>query len=207
MLHVKTCRQTKDAHALTLRAGHSWEGRAADGGSNEPCLREGCGELRLAKVHMGYAPKFVEPKRNCKTCPEGTECPKWHHDADERGRPKDAQTFYAVANADEDPEPAIPADSAIAVWDAYAAMVRDLLVRKSAYGNSWRKRGWNGNVTRVLTKADRLNEMLMRDKPWLGTGGDEDKEEFESVLDTLLDIGPLAAFAIANIEEGNRWGH
>jgi hypothetical protein len=95
---------------------------------------------------------------------------------------------------------------AVQAWDVYAAQVRDLLVRKAGYGNSWQHQGYMGNIGRVLSKADRLKEMLWRDGTWVGTGGDEDREETESVADTLLDIGPLAAFAVANLQEGNRWG-
>lgn len=93
---------------------------------------------------------------------------------------------------------------AVQAWDAYSAMVRDLIIRKSrGYGNAWRHQGYMGNIGRVLSKADRLKELMWRDE---ATDFTEQDVAGESVLDTLADLGPLAAFAIANIEEVNRWG-
>jgi hypothetical protein len=93
---------------------------------------------------------------------------------------------------------------AVQAWDVYAAQVRDLLVRKAGYGNSWQHQGYMGNIGRVLSKADRLKELMWQDhNPFDKTS---ELEEEESVQDTLMDIGPLAAFAVANLEEGNRWG-
>lgn len=94
--------------------------------------------------------------------------------------------------------------SAMAVWQAHTDVVRDLLRKKDAYGDSWVRQGYMGNVGRVLSKADRLRNLLWKDDDGgkvRTAGGDE------TVLDTLYDLSALCAFAIANIEEGNRWGH
>lgn len=95
---------------------------------------------------------------------------------------------------------------AVQAWDAYSAMVRDLIIRKVGYGNSWQHQGYMGNIGRVLSKADRLKETTWRDQRPDDSEVDSPDRANESILDTLLDLGPLAAFAIANIDEGNRWG-
>jgi hypothetical protein len=87
--------------------------------------------------------------------------------------------------------------------EAVLALVRE---KDAAYGGAWQKQGYMGNLSRILSKTARLENMLWRDNPWLGTGGDESDEEAESVLDTLKDLMALAAFCAANIEDGNRWG-
>lgn len=196
MQHAERCARPKGDHAP---GPHAWRGRAADAGSNTPCQIRECGQLRLAKVHSGYGVEHLSATPgHCKTCPPGTECPKWHHDADERsdGR-KDAATFYAVQ--EEEPAEEFERNEAVAAWDAYSAMVRELLVEKSGYGDSWKRQGYMGNVGRVLSKADRLRNLMWKD-------GFAEEPQGESILDTMLDIGPLAAFAIANLREGNRWG-
>jgi hypothetical protein len=91
--------------------------------------------------------------------------------------------------------------SAGAVWQAHAALVADLLVRKSAYGDAWKEQGYMGNVGRILSKATRLRNMAWTDSEDTAVDPDD-----ESVLDTLLDLSALCAFAIANIEEENKWG-
>lgn len=94
---------------------------------------------------------------------------------------------------------------AVQAWDAYSEHVRKLIVRKSAgYGNAWERQGYMGNLSRVLSKSARLENMMWRDPgdEEFGTGTALD----ESVLDTLWDLGALCAFTVANIEEGNRWG-
>lgn len=96
--------------------------------------------------------------------------------------------------------------SAEAVWQSHADAVAALLKKKQAYGDAWKEQGYMGNLARVLSKVSRLKNMLWREQPWLGTGGEESEVEKESALDTLYDLSALCALAIANIEEGNRWG-
>lgn len=67
------------------------------------------------------------------------------------------------------------------------------------YGKSWREQGYMGNVGRVLSKASRLRHMLWRDFPL-------DSAE-EGVVDTLRDLINLAAFAMINHRNQNRWGN
>ena len=92
--------------------------------------------------------------------------------------------------------------SARAVWRAHSDMVADLLKTKEAYGDAWVAQGYMGNIGRILSKNSRLKNMMWRDE----TGSGYVPEGDESVLDTLKDLSALCAFAIANIEEGNRWG-
>ena len=76
----------------------------------------------------------------------------------------------------------------------------DLVTLKDAqYGGAWRSQGYMGNVARVLSKASRLKTLM-----WC----DEDPNETleEPVMDTLIDIINVAAFAVLNLREGNRWG-
>lgn len=97
--------------------------------------------------------------------------------------------------------------SAQSVWEAHSRLVADLLARKQAYGDAWREQGYMGNTARILSKASRLRNMMWRDGGEFhdGDSAGEDGSN-ESVLDTLLDLSALCAFAIANIEDGNRWG-
>jgi hypothetical protein len=101
------------------------------------------------------------------------------------------------------PVHAIDTIPAVQAWDAMAAQVRDLLVRKAGYGNSWQHQGYMGNIGRILSKADRLKEMEWRD--WDPARSNDHAAE-EAITETLIDIAPLVAFALANIEEDNRWG-
>ena len=106
--------------------------------------------------------------------------------------------------SDHEQEQPVPAAVAFA---AHAEVVQALVRKKDeAYGGAWQAQGWMGNLARIQSKTERLKNMLWREKPWLGTGGEEDAEEQESVLDTLHDLMALAAFMASNIEEGNRWG-
>lgn len=96
---------------------------------------------------------------------------------------------------------------AVQAWDAYTAQVRDTIIRKSAgYGDAWQEQGYMGNLARVLSKSARLKNMCWKDGTWLDTGGEEAEVEQEQVQDTLVDLGALCAFLVANLEEGNRWG-
>lgn len=67
------------------------------------------------------------------------------------------------------------------------------------YGDAWRSQGEMGNVARVLSKVSRIKQMVWRAHPI------EDAEE--TVRDTLIDLICLAAFAIINREDHNRWGN
>lgn len=101
--------------------------------------------------------------------------------------------------------------SACSVWQGHADAVLALLKAKQGYGNAWQEQGYMGNLARILSKASRLKNMLWRDQedgPDTPTTGDQWSADVdgETVLDTLYDLSALCALAIANIEEGNRWG-
>jgi len=161
-----------------------------------------------------HAPVLVQaeasdPNAMCRTgcgLPRGHQIHEWLKPV---WLPVDPTTVEVNAPVQEAPTPDTGPDQneALAAWDAYAAQVRDTIARKSVgYGDAWQAQGYMGNLARVLSKAARLKNMLWREKAWLGTGGEESAEETEAVADTLVDLGALCAFLVANIEEGNRWG-
>lgn len=181
--------------------GHGWLGRAADGGSNEKCAVSGCGQLRLGKLHIGYAPKFfddiVVPQGSVEIIP--TEKELYIMELVRRG-------VYAVVPVEEATRPQQSAwgmSPAERAWAAYSEQVAALLKEKNAYGTAWQDAGYMSNLSRILSKASRLKNMMWRDDESNGIGASVGGE---SVADTLLDLGPLAAFMVTNFEEGNRWG-
>jgi hypothetical protein len=92
---------------------------------------------------------------------------------------------------------------AVIAFEAYADAVLSLVrVKDAAYGGAWRKQGYMGNLARIMSKTERLSNMLWKD----GYHGPNEFPLDESVLDTLKDLMALAAFMAANIEDGNRWG-
>lgn len=114
-----------------------------------------------------------------------------------------AEAFRGIAPpAFAEPEPQYFPGDARAVWRAHAALVAAKLEEKVAYGSAWEEQGYMGNIGRILSKASRLKNLTWRDEQGAGDVPEGD----ESVLDTLLDLSALCALAIANIEEGNRWG-
>lgn len=72
--------------------------------------------------------------------------------------------------------------------------------KNESYGDAWRKRGYMGNLARVLNKSDRLQNMMWQDN------GDAPEAFSESVEDTLIDLINISAFMYINLREGNRWG-
>lgn len=82
----------------------------------------------------------------------------------------------------------------------------ELARRKDAdYGQAWKRQGYMGNTSRVLSKVERLRELVWSDN----TADAEDAEggeTVETVEDTLLDLMNLAAMALHNVRTGNRWG-
>lgn len=93
--------------------------------------------------------------------------------------------------------------TAQSVWQGHADAVQALLKRKEAYRDAWKAQGYMGNIGRILSKNSRLRNIMWRDDV---DPRDKPEGEEESVLDTLYDLSALCAFAIANLEEGNRWG-
>lgn len=72
-----------------------------------------------------------------------------------------------------------------------------------AYAGAWRRQGYMGNVSRVLSKVERLRELVWGDDVMaLGdtVGG-------ETVEDTLLDLINLSAMTLHNFRAGDRWGN
>lgn len=96
--------------------------------------------------------------------------------------------------------------SAMAVWQGHADAVLALIRKKDGqYGGAWAKQGYMGNFARILSKAARVENLVWRDGgEW--HSGHQSEQDNETLLDTLYDLSALCAMAIANIEEGNRWG-
>ncbi len=160
---------------------HSYRPNAGDGSCyyREPSTARVCGGRKEDEIHTGYA-----------DVPAGI--------SSLQGVGRSLAKAFTIPSA-QTPE-ALPA--AVQAWDAYAAQVRDTILRKSVgYGDAWERQGYMGNVARVLSKQSRIRNMCWTDSE--GTAVDPDDED---VLDTLIDLGALCAFAVANIEEGNRWG-
>lgn len=73
-------------------------------------------------------------------------------------------------------------------------------LKDQTYAQAWRTQGYMGNVARVLSKAARLKELLWRDHDNARTLPINASEE------ELVDIINIAAFALHNLRQGNRWG-
>lgn len=71
--------------------------------------------------------------------------------------------------------------------------------KNDTYQDAWREQGYMGNLARVLSKSSRIRNMAWCDS-------EDTLDGVESVEDTLLDLINLAAFAVINIREENRWG-
>lgn len=67
------------------------------------------------------------------------------------------------------------------------------------YGQAWRDQGYVGNLARVLSKVSRLRYMMWREY--------EIENAEESRKDSFYDLINLAAFAILNLNDKNRWGN
>lgn len=141
---------------------------------------EVCGAVAGSKLHAGFAPTYLP-------VPTPTK------------RAYDELFVDRVGPVQHWP------GSAEAVWSAHSQVVADLIKGKSAgYGNAWVEQGYMGNLARVLSKTSRLKNMMWRDAD--DTSAKDYGTQQESVLDTLMDLSALCAFAIANLEDGNRWG-
>lgn len=79
--------------------------------------------------------------------------------------------------------------------------------KNGQYGDAWRKNGYMGNLARIISKTDRLNNLLWRDPDGAGypLPANYDRDG-ETVRDTLLDLINLSGFMLANWSEENRWG-
>lgn len=113
-----------------------------------------------------------------------------------------AQAFSGLARQPEvTAQDLIPA---LQAWDAYAAQVRDTIIRKSqGYGDAWQEQGYMGNLARVLSKASRLKNVAWKDEV---NPLDPPEIHDELLADTIVDLGALCAFLLANVEAVNRWG-
>lgn len=80
--------------------------------------------------------------------------------------------------------------------------LRLVVAKNQAYGSAWKKQGYIGNVARVLSKVERLRNLVWcDDQDQILTDAHE-----ETLRDTLLDLANLCAFTAHNLAEGNRWG-
>jgi hypothetical protein len=77
--------------------------------------------------------------------------------------------------------------------------------KNQQYRDAWRKQGYMGNLSRILSKTARLEAMLWND-PEDEVGREEAAEAVEPIRETLLDLINLAGFMAVNCSEGNRWG-
>lgn len=94
--------------------------------------------------------------------------------------------------------------SSMSAWQEHSRAVLELLKKKdAAYGDAWVQQGYMGNLARIFSKASRVKNLMWSDQSDHTSWTEEGQE---SVLDTLYDLSALCAFAIVNIEEGNRWG-
>lgn len=84
-----------------------------------------------------------------------------------------------------------------AVFQEALALFRQ---KNESYGDSWRRQGWRGNLSRILEKADRLRTMLWNAKS-ITMAGDE------STRQTALDMLNSLAFFIINTDGGVEWGN
>lgn len=90
--------------------------------------------------------------------------------------------------------------------DATLALVRE---KDKAYGGAWQKQGYMGNLSRIMSKTARLENMMWRDggpDVSVAMDGSDADPGTEHVLETLHDLMALCAFMASNIEEGNKWG-
>lgn len=88
---------------------------------------------------------------------------------------------------------------------AYYAECTELVREKNkTYSDAWKRQGYMGNLSRIMSKAARLQAMLWRD----AEDGPPvpERELTESIEDTLRDLANLTAFMTLNYTEGNRWG-
>lgn len=111
------------------------------------------------------------------------------------------ETYYGTTFPVDDPP-----TTAQVVAMFHDRALRLAVAKNQAYADAWRRQGYIGNVARVLSKVERLRNLVWQDNTWLGTGGDESAQDEETLRDTLLDLANLAAFAAANLAAGNKWG-
>lgn len=98
-----------------------------------------------------------------------------------------------------------PPTTAQVVAMFHDAALRLAVSKDQAYRKAWERQGYMGNVGRILSKVERLRNMVWGDRA-VETMTTEELLAEESLRDTLLDLANLCAFAAHNMAEGNRWG-
>lgn len=81
--------------------------------------------------------------------------------------------------------------------------------KNESYGDAWKSQGYMGNLARIASKAQRLQNLLWKDADGDGyplPATRAGAEQSETVRDTLLDLVNLAAMMAVNWEHENRWG-
>lgn len=143
-----------------------------------------CGHARHSKRHAGWAIEYLPSPRDVEEADFGV--------------PKQAEEKFVRLKD-------VPVDNrAVVAYHEVSAGVLAILRDRAGYRDAWIRQGYMGNFSRILSKAARLEGLAWKD--W-EDGGDSNMDSVEkSVLDDLHDIMALCAFAITNIEEGNRWG-
>lgn len=79
-------------------------------------------------------------------------------------------------------------------------------VKSESYGDAWKGQGYMGNLARIMSKNERLRNLLWCDADGDGPPIPEHELDAEAVRDTLLDLINLSGFMLLNWEAGNRWG-
>lgn len=115
--------------------------------------------------------------------------------------PEAHEGIKSILRGDPPPPPSAPAVAS----DFFQGCVELARTKDKSYGGAWRRQGYMGNLSRILSKAARLENMAWSDNPDLGENGILAESE-ESLEDTLKDLANLASFMYANMREGNRWG-
>lgn len=142
-----------------------------------------CGHSRHSKRHAGWAMEYLPAD-------ERVEEPDF-------GAPMSAEEKFVRLKD-------VPVDNrAVLAYHQVSEGVLAILRNKTAYGDAWIEQGYMGNLGRILSKSSRLKNMMWAD---VDQGLTDSPDTQESVLETLHDTIALCAFAITNIESGNRWG-
>lgn len=111
-------------------------------------------------------------------------------------------TFEREARIHPKPTPPTKETTVTVLESLFSEAMNLAAVKDAAYGGAWRRQGYMGNVARVLSKVERIRELLWSDRV------PETREAVyeETAEDTLLDLINIAAMALQNVREGNRWG-
>lgn len=177
-----------------------------------------CAMLRSEPVHLGYpssdgdailgepypphqfVPPLLRAQGGCAYVWRDRPCTL---EQDARLHTGDVEASLVAAEAEAYRRLTLVGTETTAILEKLFHEAVELARRKDAdYGQAWKRQGYMGNTSRVLSKVERLRELVWSDN----TADAEDVEGGETVEDTLLDLMNLAAMALHNVRTGNRWG-